>query len=216
MADDSTVTPGWVPEEIETRSAARVAETDFGQRIITVVAMPYEQPTQVPFRGEIYDEVFTRGAFNGFDASKRRTPVSAAFEVPDRGHSNGVLCGKIINAYHDREEGFVTDVQIARTPIGEDTLALAADTMLGVSVGFGVKSRFDQDVDRVNKVRRVNRAFLHHLSFVGEPAYDGARVLAMRSATAEEIEAAHMSRTPNLDEFLDDPVFQWANNHLKR
>lgn len=196
------------PGEVETRSAARVADTDFGQRIITVVAVPYEQPTKVPFRGEMWDEVFTRGAFSGLSALKRRIPASACLEVPDLGHSNGKLVGKIIEAYPDREEGLVADVKISRTAIGDDVLQLSADESLGASIGFAVKNRFDQDLNRTTKTRRVHRAFLHHLSFVGEPAYDAARVLAMRSATAEDARAAQESGTPNLDAVLDDPFWR--------
>lgn len=197
---------GWVPEEIETRSAARVADTDFGQRIITVVAVPYEQPTVVPFRGEAWQELFTRGAFSGFDPSKRRLPVSAAFDVPDKGHSNGKLIGKLIHAYHDREEGMVADVQVAETVLGEETLQLAKDNMLGASVGFGLKSPTDQELNRTTRTRRINRAFLHHLSFVGEPAYEQARVLAMRSSTGHQVGTE--SSTPLLDEFLEDDFFR--------
>lgn len=197
---------------VETRSAARVADTDFGQRIITVVAVPYEEMTQAPFRGEMWNEVFTRGSFEGLDARKRRIPVSAALDVPDLGHSNGKLVGKIVDAYPDREEGLVTDVKISRTAQGDDTLQLAHDEALSASVGFAVKNRFDQQIDRVHKVRRIGRAFLHHLSFVAEPAYNGARVLAMRSTTTGE-PIAQDGATPLLDEFLEDEFF---TNMLKR
>lgn len=202
--------------EVETRSAARVADTDFGQRIITVVAVPYETPTRVPFRGEIWNEVFTRGAFTGLSAAKRRIPASACLEIPDLGHSNGKLVGKIVEAYPDRDEGLVTDVKISRTAAGDDVLQLASDDSLGASIGFAVKNRFDQDLNRVTKTRRVNRGFLHHLSFVGEPAYDGSRVLAMRSATAEEAQAAHDSATPNMDAILDDPFWRSMLNGENR
>jgi HK97 family phage prohead protease len=199
--------------DVETRSATRIADTDFPQRIVTVVAMPYEQATRVPYRGEMWNELFTRGAFQGFDAKRRRVPVSAALRVPDLNHADGQLVGKIVEAYHDREEGLVTDIQIARTQQGEDTLQLAKDGMLGASVGFGIKSKFDQQLDRATKTRRVHRAFLHHLSFVGEPAYEGAVVTGMRSGTSIETPG---SATPIMDEFLEDEFFRQMLNRVNR
>lgn len=207
---------------IETRSAAvQVDGVDFGQRIITVLAVPYEQPTQVPFRQEVWTEVFARSAFNGIETQNRKIPVTAALEIPAPDHRGGRLVGRVISSDPYREEGLVSEVKISRTDQGDETLALAADEALAVSVGFMVKNpRFDQDLDRYRKMRRVNRAFLDHLAFVGQPAYAGAKVLAMRGEGGdlglEDQGAIIVSPTPRMDEFLNDPILKWASDHVRK
>jgi hypothetical protein len=65
--------------------------------------------------------------------------------------------------------------------------------------------------------RRINRAFLDHLSFVPQPAYAGAKVLGIRDA-GPVVSARELSQlvTPNLDEYLADPTTVWANERLNR
>jgi hypothetical protein len=65
--------------------------------------------------------------------------------------------------------------------------------------------------------RRINRAFLDHLSMVPIPAYGGARVLGMRDAVPPR-PAAELPRldTPALDEYFADPLFAWADERLGR
>ena len=82
--------------------------------------------------------------------------------------------------------------RIAKTALGDETLALADEDCLGASVGFAVAGG-GQELDRVNRRRRIKKAFLDHLAFVPDPAYSGAGVLSVRSAP---------SATPNLDEVL--------------
>src|SRR5690349_19029015 len=49
---------------IETRSSnVTVEDVDFPQGIITVIAAPFNQPTRVPFAGEVWNEQFARTAF---------------------------------------------------------------------------------------------------------------------------------------------------------
>lgn len=195
---------------IETRSAA-VDNCDWGQRIITVVAVPYEQPTPVTFRGGVWNEVFERSAFAGLDVRKRRIPVTSCLQIPDRSHGEGRIVGRISETYSDRPEGYIADLKISRTEKGDETLELARDDALSVSVGFMVKNPYqDETLDTRAKTRRIHRAFLDHLAFVGQPAYPGAKVLAMRSAdTIEEVEE---SPTPEIDKWLADPIIQWAMN----
>ena len=59
--------------EIEIRSTpAEVADVNVKQRIITVIAVPYEQPAQIHYRGEMWDEVFSRTAFSGIEKRPAR------------------------------------------------------------------------------------------------------------------------------------------------
>ena len=219
ISEDRSEDRSGEPASIETRSTGvQVDGVDFGQRIITVLAVPYEQPTQVPFRQEMWTEVFSRSAFNGIEGQNRKIPATAALDIPAPNHDGGRLVGKVISSDPHREEGLVSDIKISRTSLGDDTLELAADDALSVSVGFMVKNRLDQDLDRYQKTRRVNRAFLDHLAFVGQPAYPGAKVLAMRSDGHEEKDEARSAATttPRMDEFLSDPILRWASEHVNK
>jgi HK97 family phage prohead protease len=199
---------------VEHRSAT-VRNVDFGERIITVLAVPYEESTPVEYRGQIWREVFSRSAFNGFEPNKRRVPVSAKLKFPAHDHVDSHLVGKVSGAYPERGDGLVLDMRISNTPAGDETLQLAMDDALSPSVGFAARSG-DQQLDRRSMVRRVNRAFLDHVSMVPIPAYDGAKVLAMRAADSlvppRELVAPN---TPSLDDFYADPLFQWAEDRLK-
>jgi phage head maturation protease len=199
---------------IETRSA-NVDDVDFGQRIITVCAVPYEQPAQVFYKRELWNEVFTRTAFDGIEGRQKRIPVTSCLQVPDINHGQGHIVGRVLEAFPNREEGLITDLKISRTERGDETLELARDEALSVSVGFLVKDPYrDEILDRRSKTRRVNRAFLDHLAFVGQPAYPGAKVLAMRSDGMPEADFPPAER-PLLDEFVGDPVFQWASQRIQ-
>jgi phage head maturation protease len=211
--DESSERSGAGP--VEERAAA-LDHVDFGQRILTLVAVPYEQSTQVEYRGEIWNEVFSRSAFNGFEPSKRRVPVSAVLKAPSYGHGDGHLVGRVTEVLPDRGDGLVLDVRISDTPAGTETLQLARDDALSPSVGFAARGG-DQMLDRRNMTRRINRAFLDHLSMVPIPAYGGARVLGMRDAPAPRL-ATDLPRldTPALDEYFIDPVFAWADERLGR
>ena len=57
------------PAAVEIRSGQgyEVAEVNFPKRIVTVVAMPYERPTEVPYGNRIVTEVVSRDAFNGIE-----------------------------------------------------------------------------------------------------------------------------------------------------
>jgi phage head maturation protease len=105
----------------------------------------------------------------------------------------------------------LTEVKVSRTETGDETLELANDDALSASVGFMVNDpRRDQQLDRYTKTRRINRAFLDHLAFVGVPAYGGAKVMSVRGEP--DLPAVE---TPGIDDILDDPIFQWANNRIR-
>lgn len=209
------VDPARLPA-VEMRSAAHVSNVDFAERIITVISMPYEQMTQVPFRGQIWNEVFSRSAFHGIDASKRRVPVTACLEVPDQSHSGGRAVGKAVRFDPDHPEGLLTDLKISRTPAGDETLELANDGAIAISSGFMVKNRLDQSLDTGTRTRRVNRAFLDHIACLADqPAYAGAKVLSVRSDGSMDLGGElNPSPTPSLDDYLNDPIFQWTTDRL--
>lgn len=156
---------------IEYRSAT-AAHVDTAGRTITVMAVPYLEPAEVEFRGEIWQETFERAAFQHDRATNlSRIPVN-------RDHDRTRLVGKLASADPNDTRGMIAVLQIARTQLGDETLALADEGMLSASVGFGVPAT-GEVLDRRTKTRRITRAHLDHIALVAQPAYDGAKVLAV-------------------------------------
>lgn len=208
-----------IPGEVETRSSSvTIDAVNFPERTITMIAVPYEQPTMVEFKRDIWNEVFSRSAFDGIETrltNPRALPIpaTASLVIPNPNHDNGQLIGRVVDARSgtvEGEEGLIAKVRVSNTRNGDDTLQLANDNALSASVGFQIKdpSR-DQQLDQYSKTRRITRAFLHHLSFVAEPAYAGARILSVRSG--DDLSNVDPGTTPRLSEFLNDPIMQWAN-----
>ncbi len=187
---------------VEIRTAA-VANIDTEERIVTMIAIPYEQATTVPFRGETWNEVVQRGAFAGIENSTHTYRVN-------RDHDKRRLVGKIVRYYPEREEGLVVDAYISKTELGDETLQLAKDGILGASVGMAIRST-DQVLDRSKggRTRRIKRAFLDHLALVPDPAYQGAEVLAVRNDTLADEETDSPILTPRMNEFSEDPILSW-------
>lgn len=199
---------------VETRSAdVAVDGVNFNERIITVIAAPYDVPAQVPFRGAVWSELFTRSAFNGFDPLQpgaRRVPATASLVMPNPNHEKGHLVGRVSRAFPEDPRGLIAEVKIGKTATGDETLELANDHSISASVGFLVKDpKRDQHLDPYSRTRKINRAFLHHLAFVAEPAYDGAQILSVRS-----VQDTSLATTPGIDDIMNDPIFQWANQRL--
>jgi phage head maturation protease len=178
---------------IEFRSS-NVASVNFAQRIIEVIAAPYEQAATVEYRGELWDELFERGAWDGIE--KRPNRVRA-----NRDHERQRTVGKAVNFWPSRAEGLVAAVKIAQTSLGDETLALADEDCLGASVGFAVMGS-GQELDRRSKLRRIKRAWMDHLAFVPDPAYAGAGVLSVRSTGVPAAPLGPLVETPALDELL--------------
>jgi HK97 family phage prohead protease len=179
---------------VEFRSA-KVAGVNFAQRIIEFVAAPYEVEAVVEWRGEAWRELFLRGAWDGIE--KRPGRVKA-----NRDHDKTRTVGKIVNFWPSRDEGLVGAARIAQTPLGDETLALADEDCLGASVGFAALGS-GMELDRRNKIRRIKTAYMDHLAFVPDPAYEGAGVLSVRSAAASAVGLAPLVETPNLDELRE-------------
>jgi phage head maturation protease len=183
---------------------SNVANIDIPQRIIDVIAVPYDEPTMVEYRGEMWRESFDSHAFDGIE--KRPNRVRA-----NRDHDKRLTVGKVLSFHPSRAEGLVAAVKIANTDLGHDTLALAEDDAIGVSVGFAVRGS-GQELDRRSRSRRIKQAFVDHLAFTSDEAYAGARVLSVREgvrpALAAELPALV---TPALDELLE-----WQRERLSR
>lgn len=185
-----------VSADIHTRGNGELLGVDFAKRIITVIAVPYEESALVEYRSELWNEIFSRGSLDAVAAAPHRVRVN-------RDHNKSRTVGKAIQFRPDSDEGLVTEIRIAKTELGDETLALADDDCLSASVGFGVGPQ-GQTLDRRTMTRRINKAYLDHISLVADPAYTGARVLSVRNQGDLDID-------PDTDE-----VFDWARRHLAR
>lgn len=199
---------------VEERAAASVDNVNFDERIISIIAVPWEQSTRVDYRGEVWNEIFTRGSFDGIENRQRRIPVTS---VTDNlvSHEGGRLVGKVFKAFPAHQDGLGLDLKISKTVSGDETLQLAIDDALSPSVGFMARPS-DHRLDRRTMTRRINRAFLDHLSLVPQPAYVGAKILGVREA-GKSVDAATLPPiiTPSIDEFMSDPIFGWAAERFK-
>ena len=208
MTDDNALQP------VENRAAATLDNVNFPERIITIVAVPYEEPAQIEYRGRLWNEVFSRSAFSGLESRQKRVPVLAHFGLPGhQDHTGAHLVGKMARAFPNRPEGLVLDLKVSKTARGDEALELAADDALSPSVGYAVRGS-DQVLDMRSMTRRINRAFLDHLALVSQQAYAGARLLSMRGAS-NAIQPVRPI-TPSLDEAVSDPIFDWVGKRFNR
>lgn len=195
-------------DELFRRDDATLKDVDFKQRIITVIAVPWEQETEVLWRGETWNEVFSRGSFNGLEDSAGRVRVN-------REHTKGATVGKVVKVDTQDAQGLLAMIRVAKTTLGDETLQLADEDMIGPSIGFKIKKPSDVVLQRQRMLRRVNRAFLDHISLVESPAYAGAQVLSVREESSGlTVVESPLPETPNLDEFVHDDVFEWARRRI--
>jgi HK97 family phage prohead protease len=174
------------PGELRIRES-QVVGVSFPERMIELVVMPYEREALVPFRGRMITEIVSRGAFDGIERRANRVRVN-------RDHKRERTIGRATAFHPFREEGLVAEVRIARTELGDETLELAADDCLDASAGF-LPMPGGEKWETRNRCR-IAKAWLGHIALTPEPAYDGARVLAVRNA--ERLEQERI-QTPNLD-----------------
>lgn len=187
---------------VEIRSAA-VAEVRYADRIVELIAVPYNEETVVPYRGRMVTESILPGAFDGVEA--RLAPSDGKRDrIPvNRDHDPRVTVGKVVGLHPSRDEGLVAEVRISPTIHGDEALQLAADDVLGASVGMLVREGAANQRWSANNTRRhIVRAFLDHIALVANPAYAGAGVLSVRSGDGESTELWEPPSTPNLDDVL--------------
>jgi HK97 family phage prohead protease len=169
--------------EIEYRTASNV-EVRHAQRMIDLIAVPYDEEAEVIIRGRWIKESIAPGAFSGVHGDV----------TVNRSHNLESPLGRVA-AFHPQDpRGLRTELKISRTRDGDDVLELAADGLLSPSVGFQVLPGGEEwAIDR--RSRRVTKAKLVHIGMTGDPAYKGAKVLAVRNAA----DVPAPVPTPNLD-----------------
>jgi HK97 family phage prohead protease len=160
----------------------------FPKRTIELIVTPYETETTVPFEGRLVTEIFSRGAYDGIERRPNRIRAN-------RDHDPRRTVGRAVALHPSRQEGLVAELRIAQTELGDETLTLADDDCLDASAGYLPMPGGEQWEHR-NRVR-VRKAWLGHIALVPEPAYEGARVLAVRHQAAKG--EPDRIATPHLD-----------------
>ena len=153
--------------DLEVRKAAQGGDG----RTVVGIAVPYAKPQRIDER---LTEQFAAGAFKHQIRAAHR--VKFAREHLSLG---GSLIGRL-DVMRDDVAGLYIEARVARTPLGDETLALLADGALSdLSIGF--RARQDRRLPG-NVIERVT-ADLREVSVVLEGAYgEGALVAAVRSA----------------------------------
>jgi HK97 family phage prohead protease len=175
--------------ELEFRSAQPVS-VDFPNRTITLICMPYEERSTVEYHGRIIHEICSRGAFDGIERRANRVRVN-------RDHDVTRTVGRAVGFWPSRQEGLVSDIKIAKTTLGDETLTLADEGILDASSAFAVMPGGDKWETRSS--RRLNKLFLGHIGLTPDPAYEGAKVLAVRMGPTIPANVVEPVKTPNLD-----------------
>ena len=181
--------------------AAVESEVRFAERTIEALAVPYEVEAEVDDVYGVYRESVGRDAFTGIERRARRVKVL-------RDHKLERAVGACVSSDSKVERGLVTVAKIARTDLGDETLALADAGVLDVSIAARPLPGSDQwSADRQH-VRRT-KLFLEEQSLVPLGVYGehGAVPLAVRGILDDEVligagelvELSAPSRTPNLD-----------------
>ena len=196
--------------EIFHRSSAELPENvSFKDRTIDVVAMPWDIAADIVWRGEVWGEVFKRGAFTEAIEARARVPVN-------REHDHQFTVGRITKMV-DHDHGLLASVKIAKTPRGDETLQLADEGILGASVGYFLQKMSDVVLDRRAMRRMVVRAFLEHLAMTEIPAFAGADTIAVHDQFSQHPQAGLQPLvTPALDEWLTDDTLAWASSRRLR
>jgi HK97 family phage prohead protease len=150
---------------IDTRIATTRLEIRDDGRTIVGVLVPYGTETRIGS----YTETFERGAFA--DADPQRVPLLAAHNRTD------LPIGRAVTLT-EHDDGLHAELHVSETRHGDDVLALVRDgAATGLSVGFiPVIDRWSPDRSRVTRLR----AELVEASIVGFPAYNDARIAAVR------------------------------------
>lgn len=189
--------PGYLlPNGLVAEWRAGGTVTAVSKRVITVVAVPYDETAVVvDADGTERSESFARHAFDGLQTRTGKVSVNRDH---DRFHPIGVAAG----LHPNRREGLVAELRMSDNVAGADeALALARDGLLGASISFGVPADGIEWSERGRR-RRIVKAMLDHIALTAEPAYAGATVLDVRHRQAVAVDRAPVSATPRLDQIM--------------
>jgi HK97 family phage prohead protease len=153
---------------IEHRSYLAELEVRGDQREIIGLAVPYGRPTMIGS----YTEVFIRGAF----ADAGTHPLTASHP-----RDGGELPIGVSTELREANDGLHGTWKVSRTTLGDEVLELVRDGALtGLSIGFVPIPGGDKWSHDRSRVER-HKAELDHVGVVRRPAYDTARIAAIRA-----------------------------------
>jgi len=174
--------------QLEYRVATQIG-VNYPNRIIELVVMPYETETMVAHQGRMVREIVARGAFDGIERRANRIRVN-------RDHDATRTIGRALKLHPSRDEGLVAELRIAQTDLGEETLTLADEGILDASAGFLPMPGGEEWEGRSK--RRLTKLWLGHIAMTPDPAYETARVLAVRNHSPVSAGGDTRPETPNL------------------
>jgi hypothetical protein len=162
---------------IEVRSSPIALELRADGRTLAGRVMPYNTEARIGS----YTETFRPGAFA--DADPAQVPLLA---VHDR---EQLPIGRALSLT-DGPTGLDAELRVSKTTLGDEVLELVRDgAATGLSVGFvPIEDRWNAKRTMVERLR----AELREISVVAFPAYQDARILAVRAGPEEPL------RTPRL------------------
>jgi HK97 family phage prohead protease len=163
---------------VEIRSTPELVDVKQSRRQVDLIVMPYEREAYVAHHGRMIGEIIDRAAFVGVEHDVGRIRVN-------RDHVRERTCGKAVLLDPGHPTGLFASLRISRTPLGDETLALAEEGILDASAGFACLAGGEkwEGTER----RRITRAFLDHIAMTPAPAYEDAKVLAVRAAELAEL-----------------------------
>lgn len=189
------LTRSYSPPDIEVRSD--------GRTVVGIVA-PFDHPAVIHVRGGSFTEMIRRGAFARTIAERGANRVKLLALHNERAMPLG-------RAHTLREDtaGLYGELRISKTTAGDEALELLRDGALDAfSIGFTVPGDGER-WSRDGSTRELIAVRLHEVSLVNFPAYETARVVAVRAAydpehdpdlLARRLRLAALSRrsTPNV------------------
>lgn len=176
---------------------AEAVEVRPRQREIDLRAVPYDQPAECwdQAAGKRYTESIAPDAFR----VERRRPNQVKIL---RDHDRTRLIGSLTAVHPNKDDGLHVTGKVTPTELGRESLMLAEEGDLFVSIGFIPDPAFDEWDQARTKVVRHSCTLLE-VSLVPFPAYEGAEVLAVRHAAEPpmfDVTPSSPVPTPNLDE----------------
>ena len=152
-----------------------------GERIIAGIVAPFGIVARVSDGGPSYDEQFAPGAFTR--SIRERGDRVKLLVMHNR---QSLPIGRAIRL-EETPQGLFGEFRVSRTTAGDEALTLARDgTVDSFSVGFTPVAHTGDYRSGITRTEvRVNEA-----SLVGFPAYQDAKILAVRSATQPRLSIA--------------------------
>lgn len=159
-----------------------VRQDDDGRRHLVGIVVPWHG------RYEMKPGTFERFSRTAFDKSVREHGDDISLYEQHETRSTMPI-GRAVT-WENTNDGLIADFRMHRTARAEEIVNLAEDqAVTGLSVGFiPVRNRTDQEGDHTVITRLEAR--LDHVGFVTNPAYNDARIVAVRDYNPDDPDIA--------------------------